>query len=324
MQLTGIHHVSALTADAVRNVAFYTQTIGMRLAKKTVNQDDTSSYHLFYTDAVGSPGTDLTFFDIPGMAREQEGIGSISAVSLRVRDRAALAQWQERLEEFGVEQDGMAERAGRASIAFRDFEGQHMVLVADDGEAGVPGGAPWERGTVPAALAVRGLGPVTLTVRDAGRTGRVLTDILGFRDLGSFRAPEDPARETLVFATGAGGAGAEVHVVERRDLPFVRLGRGSVHHVAFRVPDDLQHAAWLERLEAAGLRTSGIVDRYYFHSIYFREPNGVLYELATDGPGFDVDEDMEHLGERLALPPFLEPMRQQIEARLHPLEIPRP
>ncbi|MDA8343855.1 MAG: ring-cleaving dioxygenase [Thermaerobacter sp.] len=324
MQLTGIHHVSALTAEASRNVAFYTGTIGMRLAKKTVNQDDTSSYHLFYTDATGSPGTDLTFFDIPGMAKEQEGVGSISAVCLRVPDRAALARWQGRLTELGIEHDGVEERAGRATIAFRDFEGQHMVLVADDGEEGVPGGQPWERSPVPADWAVRGLGPVTLTVRDAGRTARVLRDILGFRENGSYRLPEDPAREALVFATGAGGAGAEVHVVERGDLPFVRLGRGSVHHVAFRVPDDLQHAAWLERLEAAGFRTSGLVDRFYFHSIYFREPNGVLFELATDGPGFAVDEDPEHLGERLALPPFLEPMRQQIEARLHPLEIPRP
>ncbi len=322
MQLTGIHHVSALTAEASRNVEFYTRTMGMRLAKKTVNQDDTSSYHLFYTDGIGSPGTDLTFFDIPGMAGEHEGVGSISAVSLRVPDSAALQRWMERLAELGVQSEGIARRAGRASVAFRDFEGQHMVLVADDGEPGVPGGQPWERSPVPADWSVYGLGPVQLTVRDADRTARVLTQVLGFRENGSYALPEDPGREALVFATGAGGAGAEVHLVERTDLPFVRLGRGSVHHVAFRVPDELQHAAWLERLEAAGFRTSGLVDRFYFRSIYFREPNGVLFELATDGPGFAVDEDLGHLGERLALPPFLEPMRASIEAKLHPLPIP--
>lgn len=324
MQLTGIHHVSALTSEASRNVAFYTKTMGMRLAKKTVNQDDTSSYHLFYTDAVGSPGTDLTFFDIPGMAREQTGVGAISSVALRVVDTAALKAWAERLTELGIAHEGIAQRAGRSTLAFKDFEGQDLVLTADDGELGVAGGKPWERSPVPAELAVRGLGPVTLTVRHAERTARTLTDVMGFRAQGSYRLPEDPQHEALVFASGEGGAGAEVHVIERGDLPFVRLGRGSVHHVAFRVPDDLQHAAWLERLEAAGFRTSGLVDRFYFHSIYFRESNGVLFELATDGPGFDVDEDLAHLGERLALPPFLEPMRQEIEARLHPLEIPRP
>lgn len=324
MQISGIHHVSALTADAARNAQFYTRTIGMRLAKKTVNQDDTSSYHLFYTDAVGSPGTDLTFFDIPGMAKEYEGVGAISAVALRVRDAAALSGWLERLKELGVDHDGIAERAGRPSVAFRDFEGQRMVLVADGEEPRVPPGQPWARSPVSPDLQVRGLGPVTLTVREAGRTARFLTQILGFREAGEYLLPEDPSRQALVFATGEGGAGAQIHVVERQDLPFVRLGRGSVHHVALRVPDDLQHAAWLERLEAAGFRTSGIVDRFYFHSIYFREPNGVLFELATDGPGFDVDEDMDHLGERLALPPFLEPQRKEIEARLHPLEIPRP
>ena len=321
MELSGIHHVSALTSDAARNLAFYTGTLGMRLAKKTVNQDDTSSYHLFYTDAVGSPGTDLTFFDYPGMAPEQEGVGAITGVALRVPDREALLRWHARLADAGLRPGEIAPRAGRASFAFRDFEGQRLALVADDGERGVAPGVPWERGGVPLGWAVRGLGPVQLQVRDAQRTALLLTRILGFREQGSYRAPEEHAQEVLVFATGAGGAGAEIHLVERGDLPFVRLGRGSVHHVALRVPDDLQHAAWLERLEAAGLRTSGLVDRHYFRSIYFREPCGVLVELATDGPGFAVDEDPQHLGERLALPPFLEPMRQEIEARLHPLEI---
>lgn len=319
MELKGLHHVSVLTGNAERNFAFYTKTMGMRLVKKTVNQDDTSSYHLFYGDAIGHPGTELTFFDIPFAGRTHPGRNSISTVSLRVADDAAINYWHQRLRQLGLQPDEPAKRYGRLAFGFRDPDGMHVVLVSDETNRGVAGGQPWGNSSVPVEYGIRGLGPVTLTVKDADRTARVLTDVLGFREEGHYAAVED-AREVLVFATGEGGTGAEVHLAERPDLEPEKMGRGGVHHVAFRVPTKTEHLAWLERLASAGLRSSGLVDRYYFQSIYFRERGGILFELATDGPGFAADEDVHHLGEQLALPPFLEPRRREIESGLKPLD----
>ncbi len=320
LTLTGLHHVSALTAQAAKNVDFYTQALGLRLVKKTVNQDDTSSYHLFYGDERGNPGTEVTFFDIPYAAPTHPGVGSISRIALRVTGRDALNWWLQRFDTLGVEHDPLAPENGRATLAFRDPEGQRLALV-DDSDAPLPGGTPWEKSATPAPNGIRGLGAVTLTVREAEGTARTLTEVMGFSLRGSYPSAEGPEREILIFGTGVGGPGAEVHVDARPDLPHERLGRGGVHHVAFRVPTPEQHLAWLDRLESAGMRTSGLVERYYFKSIYFREPNGILFELATDGPGFLEDEDEAHLGERLSLPPFLEPRRAQIEVALHPLLI---
>jgi glyoxalase family protein len=318
MILTGLHHVSALTARAAENVDFYTRALGLRLVKKTVNQDDPSSYHLFYGDERGNPGTEVTFFDIPHAAPTRPGVSSISRIALRVTGRATLAWWLDRFDTLGVEHDPIVTEAGRAMLAFRDPEGQRLALV-DDTDAPLAGGTPWDESATPGPRGIRGLGAVTLTVRDAQPTVRVLTDVMGFTQRGAYSAAEGPARDIEVFGTGVGGPGAEVHVDERADLPLERLGRGGVHHVAFRVPTPALHLEWLTRLESSGMRTSGLVDRYYFKSIYFREPNGILFELATDGPGFTSDEDEAHLGERLALPPFLEPRRAAIEAGLHPL-----
>ncbi|SDC69192.1 glyoxalase family protein [Melghirimyces thermohalophilus] len=319
MQLTGIHHVSALTADAPRNRSFYTETLGLRLVKKTVNQDDTSCYHLFYGDEQGNPGTELTFFDIPQLAPTHPGTGSISSVSLRVKGREALHYWADRFDQLQVEHEGFSDRGGRDGLLFRDFEGQRLALVVED-EKGVPGGHPWEKSPVPVEHGILGLGPVMLTVAEAEPTLRILLDVLGFRPAGEYPSPDEGQPDIQIFATGDGGPGAEIHVEERPDLPRERLGRGGVHHVAFRVPDDKEYEAWLERLNEAGIHHSGPIDRYYFRSIYFREPNGILFELATDGPGFATDEDPDHLGEKLALPPFLEPQRERIEARLRPLD----
>lgn len=318
MELTGLHHVSAITAQAAENVEFYTRLMGMRLVKKTVNQDDPSSYHLFYGDELGRPGTELTFFDIPYAAPTQPGTKSISRVGLRVRGHEALAYWRERLEEHGVDHDGISTEDGRQVLTFRDFEGQRLALV-DDEDAALDGGIPWEESSTPADAGIRGLASVTLTVADAEPTARVLTEVMGFRRQASYTRGE-PQRQVTVFATGVGGPGAEVRVEERPHMSPERLGRGGVHHVAFRVPNEEEHQAWLQRLAEAGVRNSGVIDRFYFRSIYFREPNGILFELATDGPGFATDEDEAHLGETLALPPFLEPRREQIEANLRPLE----
>lgn len=317
MELTGLHHVSAMTAQAARNVEFYTRLMGMRLVKKTVNQDDTSSYHLFYGDEIGRPGTELTFFDIAHLAANRPGARSISRTALRVTGREALDYWQERFAEHGVTHGEIRLESGRAVLPFQDFEGQRLALIDDEG-APLPGGAPWERSPVPAAMGIRGLASVNLTVADPEPTAWMLTEVMGFR-LAEDETGAETEEQVLIFDTGPGGPGAQVRLQVRPDLPPERLGRGGVHHVAFRVPSLDEHDAWIRRLAALGVRNSGIIDRYYFQSIYFREPNGILFELATDGPGFVTDEDEETLGQRLALPPFLEPQRERIEARLQPL-----
>lgn len=319
MKLTGLHHVSAITADAPRNVDFYTRVLGMRLVKKTVNQDNPTSYHLFYGDELGRPGTEFTFFDIPRAARTKPGISSISRTALRVTGRHSLDYWRQRLQEHDVDVDDISNAGRRAVLTFRDFEGQRVALVDDRG-APLEGGVPWEKSPVPADAGIRGLASVTLTVADAAPTARVLTEVMGFYEQERYPAA-NPDREIVVYGTGVGGPGAEVRLDERPDLSDrERLGRGGVHHVAFRVPDRRQHDAWIERLAQFGVRNSGVIDRYYFRSIYFREPNGILFELATDGPGFATDEDEERLGQSLALPPFLESQRARIEAALQPLQ----
>lgn len=317
LELTGLHHVSAMTAQAAKNVDFYTRDLGMRLVKKTVNQDDPSSYHLFYGDEIGRPGTELTFFDIAHLAANRPGTSSISRTGLRVSGSEALGYWRERFEELGIAHGSIQTEAGHQVLPFQDFEGQRLALIDDEG-APLPGGTPWEHGTVPAEMGIRGLGSVTLTVNRAAPTVGVLTEVMGFREATSYEVDAN-GRQILIYETGPGGVGAQVRLEERRDIGPERLGRGGVHHVAFRVPDDEQHQAWVERLVSAGMRISGIIDRFYFKSIYFREPNGILFELATDGPGFVTDEEAGSLGEKLALPPFLEPRRQQIEANLRPL-----
>lgn len=319
MKFKGIHHVSALTASASRNFDFYTKVLGMRLVKKTVNQDDVSVYHLFYGDETGNPGTELTFFEIPMAGRTREGNNSISATSLRVPSDRALEYWVERLDEYGVEREEIQERAGRLTLMFRDFEGQRIILVSDEHNEGVAGGIPWDKGPVPAEYAIVGLGPVQLTVPDPVQTVKVLTELMGFRYKGQYASFVEGQPDILVFETGEGGTGAEVHVEVRSDLPQERLGRGGVHHVAFRVEDEEELRSWISRVSSVGFSNSGFVDRFYFRSLYFREPNGILFEIATDGPGFDTDEHVDHLGESLALPPFLEPKREQIEANLKPL-----
>ncbi|UOQ87264.1 ring-cleaving dioxygenase [Gracilibacillus salinarum] len=318
MQLKGIHHVSAITANAQDNFNFYTTILGMRLVKKTVNQDDTSMYHLFYADEKGSPGTDLTFFEINNAGHTYTGNNSISTTSLRVASGQALAYWQDRFDQYDIVHDGISEQFGRQVLPFQDHEGQRLTLVSDEKNTGVAGGVPWDGNGVKAEKAVIGLGPVHFTIPDLTPTKKVLTEVLGFRHEGSYSLLD--GREINVFATGEGGTGAEVHVEVRPGLQKERPGRGSVHHVAFRVEDVEELEAWRDVIRQKRLPNSGIVDRYYFQSLYFREPNGILIELATDGPGFATDENMEALGESLALPPFLADKREEIEANLTPLE----
>ncbi|MBO1512057.1 ring-cleaving dioxygenase [Metabacillus bambusae] len=317
--LLGIHHVSALTANAKENYHFYTKVLGLRLVKKTVNQDDTSVYHLFYADERGNPGTDLTFFEIPHAGRTYPGTNSITATSLRVKDNKALHYWKNRFEQFNVDHDEISNESGRATLSFRDQEGQRLLLVSDENNEGVAGGKPWANSPVPQENGVVGLGPVHLTVSRPERTIKVLTDVMGFREKTGYTKDKDQ-KQVRVFETGEGGTGAEIHVSELDQVGRERPGRGSVHHVAFRVEDVEELNKWVDVLNANHLSNSGFVERYYFRSLYFREPNGILFELATDGPGFEGDEDFEHLGEKLALPPYFEAQRKEIEARLEPLD----
>ncbi len=319
MEFSGLHHVTAVTADAPRNLAFYTNVLGMRLVKKTVNQDDVSAYHLFYGDEKGNAGTEVTFFDWAAMAPNVPGAGGINEIGLRVPNRASLAWWVDRFDTLGVPHRGIEEIAGHQTLRFTDPEGQRLALVAGGSDGAF---APWRRGPVPAEHQIRGLAHIGLTVSRLGPTAHTLTDVLNFRQAGVFPAPDNPAVRMVVFESGAGGPGTEVRVEERPDLRPARLGSGGVHHVAFRAPNDTEHVAWRDRVRAAGLGITDVIDRFYFKSLYFREPGHILFEIATDGPGFATDEDPEHLGEALALPPFLEPNRAAIEAGLKPLDSP--
>jgi len=290
MELTGLHHVTAVTARATDNLRYYTETLGLRLVKKTVNQDDVSAYHLFYADAEGRPGTEVTFFDWADSPPNRAGTREIARIGLRVANADALRWWNERI--GGT----ITEIAGRKTLAFTDPEGQRLALV-DGGENSD-------------ASAIQGLGPVTLVVEEAEPTAAILTGVMGFRVV---------AREgsLSVFKSGSG----EVHVEERPDLRAARQGAGGVHHLAFRTPNAEEQLGWQSKLHKAGVATSGVIDRYYFKSLYFREPNGILFEIATDGPGFAIDESAATMGQRLSLPPFLEPRRAAIEAGLRPLAV---
>lgn len=317
LALTGFHHLTAVTAHASQNHAFYTQVLGQRLVKKSVNQDDVSSYHLFYADGNASPGTDVTFFDWPA-APERRGGRSVVQTGLRVGGQDSLKWWKSRFEQLGVKHEEMAERDGRWVLDFSDPEGQRLSLV-DDGALGEA--HPWELSTVPANHQIRGLGPIRMSVPELKPTEQVLTSIMAMGKARTYSLDKGSGPTVHVYQMGGQGPAAELHVAVEPNLPPARLGAGGVHHVAFRTPDDEQYEAWEERLVQMGMPTSGPVDRFYFRSLYFREPAGVLFEIATDGPGFATDEKLDSLGKRLALPPFLEPRRKEIEAALKPLDV---
>jgi glyoxalase family protein len=317
MDLTGLHHVTAVSSDIRENHRFYTQVLGMRLVKRSVNQDDVSAYHLFYADAAGSPGTDVTFFDW-SMPRERRGTHSLARTYLRVNGRATLEWWEQYLKEKQVAVSSLAEQNGRLTLNFEDTEGMRLALIDDNGQG--ESGKVWEQSPVPAEHQVRGLGPIRMSVPDIDPTDAVLTSVMNMRAIHEYADTENGGDTVRVYEMGPGGANAEVHVAINPRLPVAQLGAGGVHHVAFRTPNDEEYHAWNERLKSFGIRSSGEIDRYYFRSLYFREPNGILFEIATDGPGFAVDEDAATLGDRVALPPFLEGRREAIVANLKPID----
>ena len=317
MELHGIHHLTAVSAGIAANLAFYTRTMGMRLVKRSVNQDDVSAYHLFYADAVGSPGTDLTFFDW-NMPQESRGNRSITRTTLRVTGGESLAWWAERFVELEVSHGQVHERDGRLTLDFEDIEGQRLSLVDDGGRGDAP--VAWEDSSVPVQHQIRGLGPIVMSVPELKPTGSVLTDLMGMSHVREYEGEGGSLHAVHVYQMHGDGPHAEVHVAVQPDLPRARLGAGGVHHVAFRTPSEDEYHAWHDRLTSMGVRNSGEIDRYYFRSLYFREPNHVLFEIATDGPGFGVDEGRASLGGNVALPPFLESQRAAIEAGLKAID----
>jgi glyoxalase family protein len=310
----GLHHVTAICDHPQENVDFYVGVLGLRLVKRSVNQDDPGTYHLFYADAVGTPGTDLTFFAWPGGARGRPGAGQATTVALAVPPES-LTYWLDRLASRGVAVGGPTRRFDEEVVTFTDPHGLAVELVGAPDALGRPW-VFWEDGPVPRAHAVRGIHSVTLTEAAAAPTVPFLTDQLGFRPVG-----RDGAR--LRLAAGPGGSGAWLDLVVDPQAPFGRVAVGTIHHVAWRTPTDADHRAWWEHLRRLGIPVSDIIDRFWFRSVYFREPAGALFEIATDGPGFAVDEPLEALGSALVLPPWLEPHRAEIERALLPITPPR-
>src|SRR4051812_47741279 len=265
MELSGIHHLTAISAGIRDNHRFYTQTLGMRLVKRTVNQDDVSTYHLFYADAKGSPGTDLTFFNWQA-PRERRGTRSIVRTSLRVNGREALTWWSGRLEQAGVRRSEIFENDGRLTLTFEDPEGQRLAFVDDDGSGDLP--AAWDRSPVPREWQIRGLGPIVISVPSLSPTDHLLTRVFNMRPVRDYPEPDSHGTTRVhVFEMGTGGAHAELHVAVQADLPAAEQGAGGVHHVAFRSRDS-DYDGWADRLKEFRIPNSGKVDRYWFRSLY--------------------------------------------------------
>jgi glyoxalase family protein len=307
-RVNGLHHITAIAGPAQENLDFYAGVLGMRLVKRSVNQDDPGTYHLFYADGEGNPGTDLTFFPWAQLAPSRAGHGLAMEVGLEV-PHDSVAFWGARLEGYGVDSIRSETRFGQNVLAFDDPHGLHVALVEGDSKRPF---TPWEGSAVPPERQIRGLFGAQVWEREAGVTAGFLTDVLGFQEL---------ARENGWTRYGFPDAAG---VVDLRDTPEARRGMwgvGSVHHLAWRVADDEHQARMRARVESGGARATPVIDRFWFKSVYFKEPGGVLFELATDGPGFAVDEDPAHLGESLVLPPWLETHRASIQRSLPPLRL---
>ena len=311
VQPLGLHHVTAIATDPQRNVDFYLQVLGLRLVKQTINFDAPDTYHLYYGDEAGTPGTILTFFPWPGTPRGRHGAGQATITSFEIPE-AALGWWQTRLERLGVDVQQITTRFEEDALSFHDPDGLVVELVAHSGSSERP---PWERGPVPAEQAVRGFHSVTFAEHGFEATAGLLVDTLGF-------SLSQEAGERFRFTVGEGAASQIVDVVCLPEAPRGLVAAGTVHHVAWRAPDAETQQAWREEIVEAGSDVTPVIDRNYFRSIYFREPGGVLLEIATDPPGFSIDEPLLELGRALRLPPWLEPKREDIQSLLPPLKIP--
>jgi glyoxalase family protein len=307
----GIHHVTAIGGDAQRNVDFHTGVLGLRLVKKTVNFDDPRSYHLYYGDELGRPGTIMTYFIWPGAPRGRQGTGQVTATAFSV-PAGSIGYWAERLEANDVPVQGPADRLGDRVLSFEDPDGMRLELVAP---SDTDPRTPWEGGGVPTQHAIRGFHSVTLSLIGFEETARLLTGTLGFRAAATYAG-------RYRFEALGREPGSIVDLLSVPDAPGGLTAAGTVHHVAWRTPDDQRQLAWREDLIEAGYDVTPVLDRSYFHSIYFREPGEVLFEIATDQPGFAVDEPPERLGTSLRLPARLEPIRGELEHALPTIRVP--
>jgi len=301
----GIHHITAVAGDPQANVDFYHHLLGQRLVKRTVNFDDPGTYHFYFGDEVGTPGTILTFFPWRHMARGQRGNGEVAATAYSIHPDS-VSYWQQRLADHGLAVGESQTRFGMEVIPFQDPDGMIIELVAQDGRATY---SHWQEGPIPAEHALRGFFGATLWVPETAGTGSLLTDSLGFTFAGK---EENRSR----FLAASADIGVTIDLLERPGMPFGRLGAGSVHHIAFRTVDDKEQGEYLSSLRKDGYQVSPVMDRQYFHSIYFRSPGGVLFEIATDAPGFAYDEAVAELGSHLKLPSWLESQRGEIERKL--------
>lgn len=309
--IQGIHHVTAMSGEPQPNIDFYAGLLGLRLVKLTVNYDDPGTYHLYYGDGTGSPGTILTFFPWPGAARGRNGAGMATEIVFSA-PAGSLDYWQKRLQDAGVGTSTVTERFGEPVFTFQDPDGLRLAIVAS---TPVPAFQAWADGPVPAAYALQGIHSVTLTEGSAKATEKHLAEVMALTEAG-----REGNRARFQFE--AGGAGRVVDVVQDDHAGHGRVSAGAVHHVAWRVADDETELYWQGRLMKDGRHVSPVMDRTYFHSIYWREPGGVLFEIATDPPGFTADEALETLGEKLILPKWLEPMREDLERRLPKVSLP--
>ena len=307
--ITGIHHITCIAGDAQENLDFYAGVLGMRLVKKSVNQDSPDTYHLFFADGDAHPGTDLTFFPWPGMPNGREGTGLAGEIALAV-PTDSLGYWSERLAKHGTKAGRMETRRGARAMPITDPHGLALALVETSDRREF---TPWDKSSVPANRQVMGLHSVRLLERDLRLTETFLIQTLGFSNMGE----EDGWHR---FGLGQGGSGCHLEIRELPEVPRGQWGVGSMHHVAWRVPDDATELRVREQVALAHRRPTEVIDRFWFKSVYFLEPGGVLFEIATDGPGFEVDEEKEALGERLVLPPWLEPNRGEIERALPKLK----
>lgn len=309
--LLGHHHISMLVKNAKETDRFYKDSVGLHRVKVTVNQDDPSMYHLFYGDKTGSPGTGLTFFEMPSIGRTHRGTNAITRIGLMVPSEESLAYWKARFEDLDVYHGSMTTYAKRKGLKFEDPDGLQLVLLVADGEE-MDTWDPYEQSEVPVEHQIRGMGPIEITIRDSDAFTETLTERMKYEEVYSEN------NETL-FQTVKEDSYGEI-LVKQLDGPDEKPGRGSIHHLALRVSEESELQYWDEMARQNRFPSSGEVDRYYFRSVYFREHNGILFEIATDGPGFTVDQDPEHLGKELVLPPFLEHRREEIESKLEPID----
>lgn len=310
--IAGHHHISMITKNAGENHHFYRDILGLRRVKKTVNQENPKMYHLFYGDLTGSPGTELTFFEIPNAGRTHRGTNAITKIGLFVPSQESLHYWLRRLDEHHILHSGITSNAGREAIHFEDPDGLRLVLLNGENDTLPDFWTTWPDSPVPEESRILGMGPVEITVQNAKSLSATLEKIFGY-------TLATHTEEGLLYQSTAGHAFGEILIVEQ-DGPVEKPGKGSVHHLAIRVKDGEDLRYWKEKIKEYGYDILFMKDRFYFESLYFKEENGIMFELATDGPGFTVDASVESLGTKLDLPPFLEPKREEIERNLKQID----